>query len=161
MLPPEPQYDGRTRYFATRSAAVALAPLRDALPSSYTLAPRDAQLFAHSFDAADTLASCGSLAQALHHTRGVMVLHDGDVVCEAATGAVVDGRIEVGITTHAQHRGRGLAIAACAALIAACEAESLAPWWDCAAHNEASVRLAARLGFGAGREYRYLEWPKR
>lgn len=60
-------------------------------------------------------------------------------------------------TLHAQHRGRGLATAACAALIAACEAEGLAPWWDCGAHNDASVHLVARLGFGAGREYRYLE----
>lgn len=158
MLPPEPQYDGRTRYFPTRSPAVALAPLRDAIPSGYTLAPRDAQLFAHSFDAADTLASFGSLAQALRYTRGVMVLHDGAVVCEAATGAAIGGRIEVGVTTHAQHRGRGLATAACATLIAACESEGLAPWWDCAAQNDASVRLARRLGFGAGREYRYLEW---
>lgn len=158
MLPPEPQYDGRTRYFPTRSPAVALALLRDAIPPGYMLAPRDEQLFAHSFDAGESIASFGSLAQALHHTRGVMVLHDGAVVCEAATGAAVEGRIEVGVTTHAEFRGRGLATAACAALIVACEAEGLATWWDCAAHNAASVRLARRLGFGEGGAYRYLEW---
>ncbi|NJO83036.1 MAG: GNAT family N-acetyltransferase [Blastochloris sp.] len=62
------------------------------------------------------------------------------------------------MTTVAAHRGRGLATLACAALIGMCEAEGLAPWWDCAAHNMASVRLAWRLGFGAAQPYRYCWW---
>jgi GNAT superfamily N-acetyltransferase len=161
MLPPSRQYDGRTLYFPTRSPEVALAPLLNTLRSGYRLVSRDEQLFARSFEAADTLATFGSLEQVMRHTRGVMVLDGDRVVCEAATGAPVEGRIEVGVTTDEQHRGKGLATAACAALITSCEAEGLATWWDCAAHNEASTRLARRLGFGEGREYRYLLWPKR
>lgn len=161
MVPPNPQYDGRTLYFPTRSPEVALAPLLSGLPPGYRLVPRDEQLFASSFDAADTLASFGSLEQVMRHTRGVMILHGDRVACEAATGAPVEGRIEVGVTSDEQHRGIGLATAACAALIATCEAEGLATWWDCAAHNAASIHLARRLGFGEGREYRYLLWPQR
>lgn len=160
-LPPNPHYDGRTLYFPTRSTETALAPLVNALPPGYRIVPRDEQLFARSFDVADTLASFGSLEQVMRHTRGMIILHGDRIVCEAATGAPVEGRIEVGVTTDEQHRGIGLATAACAALIATCEAEGLATWWDCAAQNEASIRLARRLGFRAGREYRYLLWPKR
>jgi GNAT superfamily N-acetyltransferase len=161
MLPANPQYDGRTLYFPTRSPEVALAPFLGSLPSGYTLVSRDEQLFARSFDAADTVASFGTLEQVMRHTRGVMILHGDRVVCEAATGALVEGRVEVGVTTDERHRGMGLATAACAALIAACEVEGVATWWDCAAHNEASIRLAWWLGFRAGGEYRYLLWPKR
>lgn len=161
MLPVDPQYDGRTLYFPARLPEVPLKSLFAALPPGYHLLPRDEQLFARSFDAADTLASFGSLEQVMRHTRGVMILHGDRVVCEAATGALVEGRIEVGVTTDERHRGMGLATAACAALIATCEVEGLETWWDCAAHNEASIRLARWLGFRAGREYRYLLWPKR
>jgi RimJ/RimL family protein N-acetyltransferase len=161
VLPPNPQYDGRTLYFPTRSTEAALAPFLGSLPPGYTLVLRDKQLFARSFDAADTLAAFGTMEQVMRHTRGVMILHGDRVVCEAATGAPVEGRIEVGVTTDEQHRGKGLATAACAALIAACEAEGLATWWDCGVQNEPSIRLARRLGFRAGREYRYLLWPKR
>jgi GNAT superfamily N-acetyltransferase len=158
---PEPQYDGRTLYFPTRSPTVALAPLIQALSAEYRLVTRDAALFARSFDAADLLATFGSVEQVLRHTRGAMLLRDELPVCEASTGAAVEGRIEVGVTTHEQFRGQGLATIACAALIAACEAEGLATWWDCAAQNEPSVRLARRLGYGEGRAYRYRWWQRR
>jgi GNAT superfamily N-acetyltransferase len=161
MQLPEPQYDGRTLYFPARSPAIALEPLLGALPPGYQLVTRDAALFACSFDMADTLATFGSVEAVLRHTRGVMLLHDDELVCEASTGAMVEGCIEVGVTTHEQFRGRGLATLTCAALIAACEAEGLATWWDCATQNEPSVRLARRLGYGEGREYRYRWWQRR
>lgn len=160
MLPPDLQYDGRTLYFPDRSPAVALEPLMHGLPPGYTLAPRDARLLTQSFDYDDTIATFGSLEQALRHTRGMVLLRDDQVVCEAATGAPVRGRIEVGVTTHEAYRGRDLATIACAALIAACEAEGLATWWDCAAQNIASIRLARRLGYHHEREYRYCWWGR-
>ncbi|MEN9938556.1 MAG: acetyltransferase, partial [Chloroflexota bacterium] len=83
------------------------------------------------------------------------------VVCEAATGAAVEGLIEVGVTTREDERGRGLATAACAALITSCEADGLSTWWDCAAQNTPSTRLARRLGFRDERTYRYCLWQKR
>lgn len=155
MLPPAPEYDGRTRYFPTRSADVPVAPLLRELPPGLALVPRDAALFARSFDYADTLATFGTVERVLRYTRGVVLLAGDLVVCEAATGAPAQGRIEVGVTMHPDYRGRGLATVACAALIAACEAEGLSTWWDCAAQNIASTRLARRLGYLGEREYRF------
>lgn len=156
----EPQYDGRTLFFPVRSPEVALAPLFQALPPGYMLVPRDERLFAQSPDYADTLVTFGSLEAVMRLSRGMVILHDNQIVAEASTGAPAYRQIEVGVTTHEHYRQRGLATVACAALISACEAEGLATWWDCAAQNLASVRLAGRLGYGSGREYRYRWWQR-
>jgi hypothetical protein len=160
MLPSGPQYDGWTLFFPARSPAIPLEPLAGAIPSGYSLTWRDARWLARSPDADDILRTFGSAELALRHTRGV-VLHRGEeLACEAATGAPTLGRIEVGVTTDQGHRQRGLATVACAALIMGCEAEGLSTWWDCAAQNVASARLARRLGYTGERQYRYVWWPK-
>jgi hypothetical protein len=64
---PEPQDDGRTLFFPDRSLAVALEPRRKAFPPDYQLVTRDAALFARSFDAADTVATFGSVEAVLRH----------------------------------------------------------------------------------------------
>jgi RimJ/RimL family protein N-acetyltransferase len=160
MALPEPQYDGRTLFFPARSPDVALAPLVQALPAGFTLVPRDAQLFAQSPYYADTLATFGSVEEVIRLTHAMVILHGERLVAEASTGAPAYGQIEVGVVTDEQYRQRGLATIACAALISACEAEGLATWWDCAAENLASARLAGRLGYGSGREYRYRWWQR-
>ena len=68
------------------------------------------------------------------------------MICEVVTGAPTRGKIKVGVTTHVVYRWRGRALIACGALIAACQAEGLAAWWDCAAQNVASMHLTRRLG---------------
>lgn len=160
MLPPAPAYDGRTLYFTHRSADVILVSLIRPLPPDYVLVPRDAHVVTQSFDYDMTLAAFGSVENILHLTRGVVVLRDGVVCCEAATGAPTHGRIEVGITTAEAYRQRGFATTACAALIALCEAQGYAAWWDCAKQNIPSARLARKLGFCDEQEYRYVWWPR-
>jgi RimJ/RimL family protein N-acetyltransferase len=150
-----------TLYFPERSPHVALAALMQPLPEGHALAPRDARLFELSPDYDSTLAAFGTVDDVLRHTLGVSLLHDDAVLCEAATGAPTHGRIEVGVTTAEAARRRGFATAACARLIAMCEARGYATWWDCAKQNIASVRLAHRLGYQSGREYRYVWWAKR
>ena len=161
MLPPNPDYDGATLSFTDRSADIDLASLRPELPASYTLVQRDEQLFTQSFDYDSTLAAFGSVEDVMRLTLGVVLLHDGLVVCEAATGAATHGQIEVGITTAEAYRQRGCATMACAKLIELCEQQGYATWWDCAKHNTASTRLARRLGYQKEREYRYVLWAKR
>lgn len=160
MLPPQPDYDGTTLYFTDRSRNVALQPLTGQLPSGYTLVPRDEQLFAQSFDYDATLATFGTVENVLRLTLGVVVLHHGVVLCEAATGVSTHGRIEVGVTTGEAHRQRGFATIACARLIEICEAQGYATWWDCATQNIASARLAWKLGYQNEQEYRYVWWAK-
>jgi RimJ/RimL family protein N-acetyltransferase len=157
LLPPDPDYDGATLMFTDRAPDAAPAP---PLPTGYTLVERDADLLRQSVDYEATLQSFGSVEAAMRLTLGVMVLHDSAVVCEAGTGAPTHGMIEVGVTTAPEHRQRGLARAACAALIARCEQRGYATWWDCAAQNTASARLARWLGYRRERPYRYVSYAQ-
>lgn len=159
MLAPSPDYDGRTLYFTERSPSHD--PQRPELPSGYSLVPRDEHLFSQSFDYESTLASFGSVENAIRHTLGVIIIHDDLVICEAATGAPTHGWIEIGVTTAEGHRQKGLATIACARLIELCEARDLSTWWDCAKQNIPSIKLARKLGYQNEREYRYVWWAKR
>lgn len=156
MIPPDTGYDGRTLYFTKRSRAAA-PQLR--LPEGYTLALRDRQLFKQSFDYESTVSAFSTEENVLKHTLGVVVLHESNVVCEAATGAPTHGQIEVGVTTHEAHRKLGLASIACARLVEMCEAKGYQTWWDCAKQNTPSVKLAHKLGYQQEQEYRYAWWP--
>ena len=158
MLPPHPDYDGSTYYFPQREQSMDLAPLMQDLPAGMRLVLRNERLLEKSYDYELTLASFGSVEKVMEHTLGVMILDGDAVVCEAATGALTHGRIEVGVTTARTHRQRGLAAMACASLIRECEARGYSTWWDCAKQNIPSVKLAQKLGYVHGREYRYTLW---
>lgn len=160
MLPPNPDYDGFTYSFPQRSQHVKLQPLIQDLPAGLRLVPRDARLFASSFDHAATLASFETVEQVMEQTLGMMILDGDTVVCEAATRAPTHGRIEITVNTAPSHRQRGLATMACASLIVECEARGYSTWWDCAKQNIPSVRLARKLGYIHGREYHYVMWSK-
>jgi RimJ/RimL family protein N-acetyltransferase len=121
---------------------------------------RDRILLEQSFDYESTLASFGTEENVLQQTIGVVILYEGKVVCEAASGAPTNGCIEVGVTTAEEHRQRGLATVACAHLIGMCEALGYATWWDCAKQNIPSIKLARKLGYHKERGYRYVWWGK-
>lgn len=158
MLPPDPEYDGTTYMFRDRDPSVALAQFAAQVPEGYEIEPRTAASLRWAFGLDELLATYGSEAALLRYTHAVNVMHNGYMVGEAATGAPVEGRIEVGVTIMDSYWGQGLATAACAALILRVEAKGLRPWWDCATHNEPSVRLARKFGFVNKRIYRYREW---
>ena len=159
ILPANPDYDGFTLYFTERSSN--LEWLAQQLPSNYDLLCRDEHLFKKSFDYASTLASFGSIENAMQYTLGVSLIQGDYLVCEAATGAPTHGLIEVGVTTHENYRQKGFATIACAKLIETCETQGYSTWWDCAKQNTPSVRLARKLGYQNEKEYRYMWWEKR
>jgi hypothetical protein len=99
MFPSYPDYDGRTLYFTERSMNDNEL-LNTSLPPGCALTQRDEILFKQSFDYESTLDSFGSIEAVLSQTLGFVILHEGKVVCEAATGAPTHGRVEVGVTTH-------------------------------------------------------------
>ena len=80
-------------------------------------------------------------------TVGYCVAHAGEIVAEAVAGPFARGIAEIGVGTKPQHRGRGLATAAAARLLQACEELGFRPLWNAAQHNAPSVALARRLGF--------------
>jgi RimJ/RimL family protein N-acetyltransferase len=161
LLPPQPRYDGWTLYFPNRSRDTGLETYIEQLPAGHELRYRDAALFQRSLDRDSSLAALGSVEQVLAKSLGFFLMRGDEILCEAATGPAALGRIEVGVTTHEAHRGRGYATIACARLIQACEEQGYETWWDCAKQNVASTALARKLGYQNEREYRVLAWPKR
>ena len=75
---------------------------------------------------------------------GVCALHAGSPVCAATTYALTTDKAEVAIATSPEHRGKGLATAVGAAMLAGCLRRGLTPHWN--AYNPISQRLARRLG---------------
>lgn len=92
----------------------------------------------------------------LRRGLGFAVMLDGEPASVAFSSFVIDRELELGIETAEPHRGRGLALWACATLIDACLARDLRPVWACRLENTASHRLARRLGFEPSRQLPYF-----
>ena len=65
----------------------------------------------------------------------------------AFSSFVAPGKLELGIETKPEFRGRGLAEKVCTALIEYCLENSLEPIWACRRENTGSYLLAQKLGF--------------
>lgn len=76
---------------------------------------------------------------------GYAAFRDGVVASAATSYAISSSRVEIAISTREDCRGRGLARAAAAALIAHCLDGGLRPEWSAA--NPVSKRLALALGY--------------
>ena len=94
--------------------------------------------------------------QFLAHGGGWCARRDGVVGAMVfASFPYCDG-VEIGIETRPEHRGQGLGAAVAAAMIDDLLARGTTPVWSCRRGNEASFRLATRLGFVPTVELPYL-----
>jgi hypothetical protein len=87
---------------------------------------------------ATTLLSMGIVAGAVADGRLVAITH---------TGAVSERHADVGVATLPAWQGRGLATAAAALVCAGIQATGRTPVWSAGAGNQASLRVARKLGF--------------
>lgn len=83
----------------------------------------------------------------LAHGGGAVVEREGTLGAMAFTSFRTGTDLEIGIETAPEHRGKGLARAATAALIRTASAAGLTPVWSCADGNAGSAALARTLGF--------------
>jgi GNAT superfamily N-acetyltransferase len=126
----------------------ALLRLAAALPGDLTLLRLDARL-ARQLDAElepHALQTFPGAAEFVEHGVGFGAITPGGRLACAATSYALSSRfLEVAIATRPPFRGRGLAAAVSAALLAHCLLSGLVPRWS--ASNPVSQRLAVRLGF--------------
>lgn len=118
----------------------------------------DAALFNRCSQRDEIVHLLGSAREFLMHGIGYALLVDGRIVAEACGCLWTRDRVELAVTTQAEYRGRGYATAVCAHLIDTCEAVGCQAYWSCDAHDDGSLRLAARLGYDDPREYRLLRF---
>ena len=115
---------------------------------------------------ADLLARCewrelvegahGSIDAFLEHGIGLCLMREDEILAEAYAPFIGGGVAEVGVVTSEAHRGQGLASIAIAWLAEVLAERGLAMYWSCDTDNEASVRVAGKLGFGPARPFGIL-----
>ena len=75
-------------------------------------------------------------------------------------GVPGDRAYEIGAIVRPEFRQRELGYATCTALIDECRRREYETIWSCHRENEASARLARKLGYRRERPYRFWQ-PKR
>ncbi len=78
---------------------------------------------------------------------GFTALNGGEPAATAFSAFRNETKLEIGIEASEGFRGKGYAFAVCSALIDYCLEHGLEPVWSCRRENDASYRLAQKLGF--------------
>lgn len=94
----------------------------------------------------------------LRSTIACNVIADNNVVATCkSNGFEVNNEFMIDIVTYKKHlRGKGFATAAAVGLLDYCLAKNLTPYWETTDDNEASQRLAHKLGFVEKEKYPVL-----
>jgi hypothetical protein len=78
---------------------------------------------------------------------GFSLFHKGKLATTAYSAFIFDNKLELGMETIPEFRGRGFAKYACSALIDYCIENNYEPIWACMYENIPSYQLAQKLGF--------------
>ena len=129
------------------------------LPPSYTIATFDEELATQLSEAfrPHALLSYDDVGHFLEQGFGIAALRGAELASAATSYTVCSHGAEIAISTHPDHRSRGLARAIAASMCLATLERGLEPHWN--ASNPVSQRLAQTLGFIPDRvvEIEYLE----
>jgi GNAT superfamily N-acetyltransferase len=91
---------------------------------------------------------------------GFSLFHMGRLASTAYSAFILDNKLELGIETIEEFRGRGFAYYTCSSLIEYCIENDYEPVWACKLENTASLRLAQKLGFEPVAEIPYYRLGK-
>ena len=92
-------------------------------------------------------ASFGGLPVLLAEGVVAGAVVSGKIVATARTGALTDRYADIGASTKAEWRRRGLATAAASIVARRIQETGRTPVWTCGEDNMASLRVAQKLGF--------------
>jgi RimJ/RimL family protein N-acetyltransferase len=151
----------RLEFYDCDPGGQALADWRRRLPAGFEIRAIDRPLLERCEWRSEMEFYCGSLDNFLANGIGTCLMRGDDIIVEAYASSLGGGRAEIGAVTRAAYRGQGYAPIACAYLIEACEERGCQPNWSCDIDNEASIRVARKLGFRQERAYQILEYGPR
>lgn len=78
---------------------------------------------------------------------GFSLIYEGKPASTAFSAFIIDHKLEIGIESVAEFRGKGFAQYSCMALIEYCLEKGYEPVWACRLENLVSYKLAQKLGF--------------
>jgi len=148
----------RLGFYDCDSRGLVLADWRRRLPDGFEIQPIDRRLLERCEWRSDMEFYCGSLDNFLANGIGLCLMHGNDIIVEAYASSLGGGWAEIGAVTREAYRGRGYAPITCAYLIKVCQEHGYQPYWSCDTDNEASIRVARKLGFRQERAYQILEY---
>ena len=125
------------------------------LPDGYTIRQIDGELYEQAMKEPWSWDACMQFENRedfLKRGLGFAVVYEGQLVAQASSYSIYDNGLEITISTHSEHRRKGLARACVSALILACLERGWYPSWD--ARTLISVALAEQLGYHMERPYR-------
>ena len=160
VLPEAEQY---SRYRVGKGAfdRAVLERFAQALPPGYRLEPMEAGWYGQLLSQEWSRDFCSLFKSEEDYAQrglGVLVVQGDLPVAGASSYAVYPQGIEIELDTSPQHRRKGLARAAAAALILRCLEQGLEPHWD--ADNLTSVHIAEQLGYIPGEAYLVWKWAQ-
>lgn len=148
----------RLEFYGYDPHSPVLAGWRQRLPDGFEIRPIDRQILERCEWRDDMIFYCGSLEGFLVNEFGLCMLHGEEIIVEAYVSSFGETQAEIGAITHEKYRGYGYAPITCGYLIEACEQRGYHAYWSCDAENNASVRVARKLGFQHERAYQILEY---
>lgn len=89
----------------------------------------------------------GSIENFVRYGFGSVAILDNTIVSFCTAEFLGHTRCGIGIATHPDYQNRGIATATATHMIQQALARKIIPHWECRAYNQASVRLAQKLGF--------------
>ncbi|MBI5540711.1 MAG: GNAT family N-acetyltransferase [Bacteroidia bacterium] len=96
----------------------------------------------------------------LENGIGFSLFYENKLASTVYSSFIHDDKLEFGIETVAEFRGKGLAQYTCSALIDYCIENNYEPIWACRLENLGSYKLAQKLGFVPVREIPYYRLSK-
>ena len=91
---------------------------------------------------------------------GFSLFYEEQLATTAYSAFIHDDKLELGIETVSDYRGKGFAFLTCAALIDYCLAHQYEPLWACKLENTDSFALAQKLGFEPSVQIPYYRLSK-
>lgn len=120
---------------------------RNEMPGDVTIVRTDKRIYDEMPGSVVPKYFWNSSEDFLARGAGFSVLYQGRLAATAYASFVIDDKLELGIETVAEFRGRGFGLYACCALIDHCLERGLEPVWACRLENIGSYKLALKIGF--------------
>ena len=89
----------------------------------------------------------GTAARFYTHGFGFAAIVPGQVICWCTAEYVSDAQCGIGIATDPAYGRQGVASATAARFVQECLRRGISPFWECAAGNVPSARVAEKVGF--------------
>ena len=158
VLPPDPDYDGRTLEFYDRPLGERLDLYLQRLPDGCSIHRINRNLVMRTEWGPNDVYMAGGIEAWEKTRRGYCLMRGDEILCEATCGPPALGLYELGVFTQEAHRGKGYATLTAAHLIREIESLGGQTYWNCAKQNVASAAVARKLGYRIRKEYRCMAW---